>query len=743
MRINTFADGAREKSLTFTSNGERTVNLNIPKSAIVKSARLELETHPLVDKRVTRIGIVKNCSLNEFNMLEEHLEATPYGSYTNKSGWGMEICSDGDLSSYTSGLDEAKPDRYAVIPIDPGTMVSANPGYYKREFELVIIPNGPLELDLSNLISSGIPIITMNPALAIELGLGTINTMEAGLNSARVADDNHYITEPITTDLLRFERDPHTVQTMGRSARDLLKNNNHIFVSALECIPENSKVIIDTGIGSQGILIIGMRSKYAYIGFTESSQILETDELFKLFQRTIEWTSIGGQITNLGYDVGAQASGWRKLGVIEGNVVTPDFVKLLNKYIRNPDSLPEPDGSYNVPITFYSDSPGILKITDVRVNCAFLTTITTFADGALTTTLDFDALETHQTVNIELPQNANVLNAHVKIEGNLTNERLANRCIDEREVYGVMASPEYLVAQQFKVERNLHVTRVSLNVAVLDPDTELDLEIWQYNNTSNVDNRAVNEPAIGDTSSTNELVVTAPLPIRELTEKYSWVDIKFNKAILMQGSYYWLVLRTKKGQLNWHADIESPLGGLLRSSRDGGRNWIDHNMDGLFKIYYETETYSPSLSMITGTPASRSTIEPQAPEMEFDSGIVNENDGEHWLGDFAVGLNKYLITHNDPSSELCLVPLTLISESIGTLDLNELEIECEVPTLELRDALEGKTIAAQLRSLLGLLNELQVHMGELIKVIPDDLLSQTIEIKDHTKLLKGKDDNAE
>jgi hypothetical protein len=403
--------------------------------------------------------------------------------------------------------------------------------------------------------------------------------------------------------------------------------------------------------------------------------------------------------------------------------------------------LPELDGSYDVPLTFYSDSPGILKISEVRVNCAFLTTITTFADGASTKKLDFDAVDTNQTVNIELPQHANVLEAHVEIIGNLTNERLANRCIDERDVYGVMVSPEYLVAQRFKIERSIHVTRISLNVAALDPDTELDLEIWQFNNSSNVDNNVTNSPVLSDTGSTIELVATSSISTRELTENYSWVDVKFNKVILIQDLHYWIVLRTKKGQLNWHADLQSPLGGTLSSSRDDGRNWVEHNMDGLFKIYYEAETYPPSLSMLTGTSNSRGTSETPVPELAFNDDIVSENGGELWVGDFAEGLNKYIITHKDPNSELCIVPLTLISESIGTLDLKELEIECEVPNLVLRDALAGKTIATQLRSLLGLLKELQVHTGELIKVIPEDVLNQTIEIEDYTKLLKGKNDN--
>ncbi|MCK5559497.1 MAG: hypothetical protein KAJ51_02845, partial [Thermoplasmata archaeon] len=187
MRINTFTDGSREKVLTFTSNGERTLYFNIPKTALVKSARLELEADPLTDKRVIRIGVVKTCSLEEFNLLEERLEAMPYEINTNKPGWGAEPTSDPHENySYPADLEPDSVANYAVIPIATGTLVSATPGYYRREYDLVIIPNGTLEVDLSNLISSGIPVIVMNPELAIEFGLGVRSSLVADINSLHV-----------------------------------------------------------------------------------------------------------------------------------------------------------------------------------------------------------------------------------------------------------------------------------------------------------------------------------------------------------------------------------------------------------------------------------------------------------------------------------------------------------------------------------------------------------------------------
>lgn len=735
MRINTFTDGSREKVLTFTSNGERTLNFNIPKAALVKSAQLELEADPLADKHVIRIGVVKTCSLEEFNLLEERLESIPSEINTKKPGWGAEPASD-QHENYSHPVDP-EPDsatNYAVIPIAPGTLVSATPGYFKREFDLVIIPNGTLEVDLSSLISSGIPVILMNPELAVEFGLGLRSSLVADINSLHVADGNNYIAESITSEYLRIEGTGPNRRTRGRRESRTIKNANPISIKALEVLPETSKVIIDTGIRTQGILIVDLCNKYAYIGFNDLTQIISIDELFKLFQRTIEWTAIGGHLTNLGYDVGAQASGWRKLGELDDCIVTPDFAELMNKYIDNPENLAETDGSYNIPITFYSDSPGILKILEVRVNCAFLMTITTFADGALNQTLEFDAINTRQTVTIALPRTAKIINAQMQLYENFTNERLANHCIDERDVHGVMVSSEYLVAQQFKAERNLQLTKISLNLAKLDHDTELDLELWRYVNNSGKGEDGTSESSQDAESVARELIAYSLVPVRELTETYSWLDITFENIILISDSDYWLVLRTKKGQLNWHADIKSPLGGLLRSSRDGGRNWIDHNMDGLFKIYYETEKYSPSISISAGTPLPVNDKGLEKAGIEFNGRFGSESNNGHQLCDFSEILIKHLRAHNTPSPEICSVPLTFVSDSIGTLELHALELVCEVPTLEVRDALESKTVSAQLKLLIGLLNELQVRVGEFMNVLPETVLRQVIETEEYQKL---------
>jgi hypothetical protein len=251
MLINSFSDGAREKYLAFTSNGERKVQLTLPKNAIVKTATAFLDSQELADSSILRIGVVHNYPLEELHLLEERLEETPPEKYSVRFGWG----SAGTEPRY--GPEERERERYAVIPIDPSIIVSAHPSYYKQELDMIIIPNGPIHSDLSNLISSGVPIVTMNPEVAIELGLAQRQSLHAGLLTLRAADDNHYITEQVAGEIIRIGltgiRGPagapaHDLDLDDRGRRDRTGvTTDHVFVDALEVIPENARVVVDTG----------------------------------------------------------------------------------------------------------------------------------------------------------------------------------------------------------------------------------------------------------------------------------------------------------------------------------------------------------------------------------------------------------------------------------------------------------------------------------------------------------------
>ena len=141
---------------------------------------------------------------------------------------------------------------------------------------------------------------------------------------------------------------------------------DHVFVDALEVIPENARVVVDTGFGDQGVIITDMRNKYAYFGITKIADFIEDENILNLLIRSIEWCAIGGNLSNVGFDVRGEPSGWRKPGFIEERTMTTDFAPLLNRMVNL--SEPREDGSYSIDLTFYTDSPGILMLNDIRVD---------------------------------------------------------------------------------------------------------------------------------------------------------------------------------------------------------------------------------------------------------------------------------------------------------------------------------------------------------------------------------------
>ena len=92
----------------------------------------------------------------------------------------------------------------------------------------------------------------------------------------------------------------------------------------------------------------------------------------------MEWSAIGGNLTNVGFDINDEPSGWRKPGAIDERMMTTDLAPMINRLIETME--PQEDGSYLLDFTFYSESPGILLLNDLRIECAFLTEISLFEE---------------------------------------------------------------------------------------------------------------------------------------------------------------------------------------------------------------------------------------------------------------------------------------------------------------------------------------------------------------------------
>lgn len=672
MLINTFNDGSREKSLRFTSNGARSVVIDIPKDAIIKEAILELETQELPDTTVIRIGLVKSCSLEDFNMLEERLETTPWGKNTVRPGWGTT-----ERTTFLVG----ETGRYRVIPIDPSSMIGAHPSFYRREFDVVIIPNGPFHSDICNLINSRVPILTMNPQVAQTIGLCIGDSLHAAITNIHLLDRIHYVCEQFREENLRIG---------GRRSEQA----EHILVDAIEPLDETTKGIIDTGIVSQSILVTSMDYKYAYLGFSKVNQVLEEPHLFTVFKRTIEWCSVGGYITNIGIDVCGLPGGFKKLGRLTEIVDTPDFSEKINEYVNS--NRPNEEGDHPIEISFYSDSPGILIVGNVRIECVFLMTITRFSGGEREIELEFDSIQQLKTTYVEIPTAADIKSAALKVEGNLSRERVAIVSTHEDDVYGVTASTQYLVAQQIIPKKVLTVSRIGLHLSKPEGDVELNVEI---------------RPDYFDVPL-DEIIARSSLKGEDIKKKYTWVDVSFDNLVLKPDAKYWILLKAIKGKAHWHADKMCPLGGILKFSKDGGKSWVDHDMDALFKVYYNMESYdaSPALSLL---PGSRQIW-----------GYSGEFREVRTVPDFTEAIKEYLNVRSKEvrGADVIQVPLSFSAQSIGRLKLYDLEIKCESPTLEIKEKMEEVTIGKELGSILELLHKVNIKVAALMEVLPKDVL---------------------
>lgn len=674
MLINNFSDGTREKYLRFTSNGSRTVTIDVPRGAVVREAVLELEAQELPDSEVIRIGLLKNCSLSDFNALEERLESTSWGRNTVRPGWGAS-----ERTSFLVG----ETGRYRVIPIDPSSMVGAHPSFYRREFDVVIIPNGPLRADLTSLLNSSIPVITMDSRVAEELGLCRERSLHAAITNFHIGDRKHYVCE-------QFRDENILAQGRGGGRSD------QILVDAVEPVDESSRGLVDTGVPVQSIIVTGMERKYAYAGFSRVEQLLRDGLPFTMFRRLMEWCSIGGYITNLGLDVCGLPGGFKKPGRFSEITETPDLSEKIVEHMAS--SKPSDDGSYPIALTFYSDSPGILILSNLRVRCVFPTVIRQFADGEGEARLDFDSVETDKFALVELPAAAEIKSASLKVEGMLSRERIgiASASEDEGNVFGVTVSSRYTVAQQFSPGRVMTVSRIGLNLSDPQGDAEAEMEI-------RLDHLDV--PA-------EEVLARAVVGSRELDKDYRWVDASMEGLVLEPERKYWILLRSKRGRVHWHADRNCPLGGSLRFTKDGGKNWTDHDMDSLFKVYYVMESYedSPSFSLNpSGVPLR---------------GYPGEFQQVHNIPDFTASLGEYLSSHQRElkSADIIQVPLYFTARSIGCLRLFDLEITCELPDRESKEKVEGVSVGEELSSILELIGKLNMRVTELIKVLPKDVI---------------------
>ncbi len=662
MIINRFADGRRDKKLVYASNGTQEIQYKIPRGAIVRSATCHLELIERPDQAVRRIGVVNNISLEELNHLEEVLEQTSWGKQAAADGWSIER-----KTKFIVG----EAGNYSVIPIDPSTMITAHPAYYKREYDAIFIPDGPLNVDLTNLITSGLPIITNNPSVAQKLGIASEVSLKAGIIYMRVVEPDNYVNHDFEAERVR----------VGGPIND---QSSHIKVNAMDVGDFGANVILDTGERGQGVVISAVNRKHIYIGFQKLEQVLSDNKIYLTFKRALEWCSVGGWIVDLTVDINDRPADWELTDEEERYHEVEDFSEQLNDYLESGDAVTDDQGYHTIKMAFTSSSPGTVIVTRLNIECYFIMTITRFPDQEESTVLQFEESQ-RQIANIEVPRIATVRSAKVQVSGAFSNERVAIASSDESDVHGALISPQIMVAQEVRSDINLTISRVAVHLAKIENDSELIAQICE-----------------GDAGRPMRNVLgEVELGSNDIPSSYRWLDLDFDNLVLKKDTSYWLVFQAPKGKVNWHADIKKPCGGMLLYSKDDGVNWMNHYMDGLFKVFHELEAYDTSPNLMLGGSKG------------LKWSFSGRFDDTFELIDFTNELNNYIATAADKTKETVEMPLIFTTESIGELILSALEIECEVPNLDLSEDVE-EDISEQLASLLKMLELLEVKVREVL-----------------------------
>jgi hypothetical protein len=518
-----FSGGAKEVDLDFASNGERSVDIIIPKGTVVRRADLTVEVRDYPQVQVNRIGLVRNCPLPDFRALEEALEKAARSRESVLRGWGVP------------GFPPSE-EKFAVIPIDPTEMVSATPSRYRNEYDMVIIPAGEGELKIDALIHSGIPILTMNSDVAVALGLIQRTTLHAGITMLRIVDRMNFITERV-----------------GRGSLPLGPEGKYVPVDTAlagkDCV-----ILADTGTENQGVIILSLEKKYCYIGVLEAKDIT-SDPVFPLFLRAVEWCGVGGTGSDVRLTVGASSlelGGKRSLRLKNFAQVIEEARKELKEE--------------KIPIRVSTSSPCRVFLRDLDMDLAYIAILNHF-QGQKEVTAGFDSLSWFET-KVTLPRDAVVRYATMKIETQLRNERIANHCIDTSSEYGVLMHPGQYAAQRIKPETAYLMRHVEFMLSRVEDDTVIEVSLV----------------AGGEEHPSRDVIASAELNPGDIPPEYSWVDVEMESTLDPKDTY-WFILRPIKGRVRWRC-TQTPQGWLMYT-RDGSRFWTKYMMDGLHKVYVE------------------------------------------------------------------------------------------------------------------------------------------------------------
>lgn len=341
--------------------------------------------------------------------------------------------------------------------------------------------------------------------------------------------------------------------------------------------------ILFSEVKTEKILVIFKHNSISHEDFKNNFQILTISYPF-----------------NVTFSLGNESPIWSYPGELARSVTIPDFSKKLCDYINTCKST---DGYCTIPLTFRSDSPGNLKITE-NIDYYLIWEYDTY-------TIDFDGIETKEYLleiilnnflkqkmplkqlkggvkqSVDQKNHRGNEDSNIKIQlfaisftykGNFSNEFVDDYWINVEKKVSVKILTGMTIGLRIQPFNSLKSSSIDLYLIKKSKDATLFAEIVEDQDEK------PSEKNILYSKSVN-------LSDKSLGEG-EWVTIKIDETVsLDKEKNYWLILKGGRGEVEWFCstseDPERPNGYIFR--KESSNQWISYPVTGYFRLKYQEE----------------------------------------------------------------------------------------------------------------------------------------------------------
>jgi hypothetical protein len=321
-----------------------------------------------------------------------------------------------------------------------------------------------------------------------------------------------------------------------------------------------------------------------------------------------------------------------------------------------------------VTIRVSASSPCRVFLRDLDMDLAYIAILNHF-QGQKEVVAEFDSLSWFET-KLSLPRDAFVRYATMKVETNLLNERVANRCTDPAGEYGVLLTPTQYAAHRIRPDTAYLMKHVAFMLSRAEDETLVEISLV----------------AGGEDHPSREVLASEELEPGDMPVEYAWVDVPMESTLDPKNAY-WFILRPIKGKVRWRC-TPNPQGWLMHT-KDGGRLWTKHMMDALHKVYVEAQSTTMPIMALDAVRV-----------WSGKRAIESIDDLSGYMNDYMLKASK-----NQPKIE---VPIKMFTDVIGSARLFDLVVEYETSE-------EVEAEGAEVKSIVEMIAALKIRVDELAR----------------------------